>query len=445
MDEMNSKKKWLIGVLVAVINTALILAYVGYRYYEYSKAEELVMAYESVAFPNIFINDIDVSELTQEKIVEVIEKELGNFGQRKMTVVVGDQTFERSLEDFNVTFNQDIESFSKKIIEIGKDLEIMEQASQIQEPMLYEFEIGYNYDQDALENWVKSIEEACYVEKVEPIFEMVYYGSFQIEEGSDGQLISGEQLLEQLTEQLKTISKEPIYIEVTPLINPRETDIELLKTIDTKISTYSSTYPAGIPRAKNVELAASKVNKTLLMPNDEFSYAEKVSPVDAAHGYVDATIFLNGKAVPGIGGGICQVSSTLYNTQLEAGIIATERRNHSLSVNYVPLGQDATMADNAIDLKFINTLDYPIYINVMAEYGTLTVEFWSNSEALKGITYKPKTIVSEGGLRADTTLYGYNADGEVVFEQFLHTSNYKPHQEEKEPTAPFLILIFLNS
>ncbi len=428
MDEMNSKKKWLIGVLVAVINTALILAYVGYRYYEYSKAEELVMAYESVAFPNIFINDIDVSELTQEKIVEVIEKELGNFGQRKMTVVVGDQTFERSLEDFNVTFNQDIESFSKKIIEIGKDLEIMEQASQIQEPMLYEFEIGYNYDQDALENWVKSIEEACYVEKVEPIFEMVYYGSFQIEEGSDGQLISGEQLLEQLTEQLKTISKEPIYIEVTPLINPRETDIELLKTIDTKISTYSSTYPAGIPRAKNVELAASKVNKTLLMPNDEFSYAEKVSPVDAAHGYVDATIFLNGKAVPGIGGGICQVSSTLYNTQLEAGIIATERRNHSLSVNYVPLGQDATMADNAIDLKFINTLDYPIYINVMSEYGTLTVEFWSNSEALKGITYKPKTIVSEGGLRADTTLYGYNADGEVVFEQFLHTSKYKPHQ-----------------
>lgn len=425
---MNSKKKWLIGVLVAVINTALILAYVGYRYYEYSKAEELVMAYESVAFPNIFINDIDVSELTQEKIVEVIEKELGNFGQRKMTVVVGDQTFERSLEDFNVTFNQDIESFSKKIIEIGKDLEIMEQASQIQEPMLYEFEIGYNYDQDALENWVKSIEEACYVEKVEPIFEMVYYGSFQIEEGSDGQLISGEQLLEQLTEQLKTISKEPIYIEVTPLINPRETDIELLKTIDTKISTYSSTYPAGIPRAKNVELAASKVNKTLLMPNDEFSYAEKVSPVDAAHGYVDATIFLNGKAVPGIGGGICQVSSTLYNTQLEAGIIATERRNHSLSVNYVPLGQDATMADNAIDLKFINTLDYPIYINVMAEYGTLTVEFWSNSEALKGITYKPKTIVSEGGLRADTTLYGYNADEEVVFEQFLHTSKYKPHQ-----------------
>lgn len=425
---MNSKKKWLIGVLVAVINTALILSYVGYRYQEYLKAEALVMTYESVAFPNIFINNIDVSELTQEKIIEVIETELNQFESRQITVVVGDQTFERSLKDFNLTFNQDIESFAKKIVAIGKDLELMEQASQIQEPMLYEFEIGYEYDEEAVKNWVQSLEESCYVEKVEPKFEMVGYGVFQVEEGSDGQLISGEQLLEQLVEQLNTISSEPIYIEVTPLINPRETDVELLKTVDTKISTYSSQYPAGIPRAKNVELAADKVNGTLLMPNDEFSYAEKVSPVDAAHGYVDATIFLNGKAVPGIGGGICQVSSTLYNTQLEAGIIATERRNHSLSVGYVPLGQDATMADNAIDLKFVNTLDYPIYINVISEYGNLTVEFWSNSEALEGVTYKPKTIVSEGGLRADTTLYGYNAEGEVVFEQFLHTSKYKPHE-----------------
>lgn len=428
MDGMNSKKKWLIGILVAVINTALILSYVGYRYNEYLKAEELVMTYDSVAFPNIFINNIDVSELTQEKIVELIEEELAKFEERQITVKVGDQTFEQSLKDFNLTFNQDLESFSKKIVAIGKDLEIMEQASQIQEPMLYEFEIGYEYDKEAVENWVKSIEDSCYVEKVEPIFEMVGYGSFHIEEGSDGQLIAGEQLLEQLTEQLDVISSEEISIEVTPLINPRETDVELLKTIDTKISTYSSEYPAGIPRAKNVELAADKVNGTLLMPNDEFSYAEKVSPVDAAHGYVDATIFLNGKAVPGIGGGICQVSSTLYNTQLEAGIIATERRNHSLSVGYVPLGQDATMADNAIDLKFVNTLTYPIYINVISEYGNLTVEFWSNSEALAGITYKPKTIVSEGGLRADTTLYGYNSEGEVVFEQFLHTSKYKPHQ-----------------
>ncbi len=428
MERMNSRKKWIIGVTVAIINTVLILSYVGYRWYDFHQAEELVMAYESIAFPNIYINGVDVSQLTQEKVEEIIETEMRKYEDRSIVVKVGDQTFEHALKDFNPTFDQDVESFAKQIIAIGKDLEIMEQASQIREPMRYEYEIGYQYDEELLNEWVRFIEDEVYVEKVEPKFEMIYYGEFQIDEGSDGQLISGEQLLEQLTKQLSVVSTDPVEIEVTPLINPRETDIELLKTINTKISSYSSVYPTGIPRAKNVELAGSKVNGTLLMPNEEFSYAEKVSPVDAAHGYVNATIFVNGKSVPGIGGGICQVSSTLYNTQLEAGIIATERRNHSLAVNYVPLGQDATMADNAIDLKFINTLDYPIYINVIAEYGTLTVEFWSNEEALRGITYKPKTIVSEGGLRADTTLYGYNTEGEVVFEKFLHTSKYKPHQ-----------------
>ena len=427
MKRMKLTKQWLIGGVVGIATFIGGLSYGGYQYYSYSKAEQLVLAYESVAFPNIFINQIDVAQLTKEEIVDVIESEIEKFQDRQITVTGGEEKFECYLKDFNVKFDQDIESFAKKIVEIGKDLEIMEQAIQIKEPMLYEFEIGYEYDQDLLKEWIQSIEQACYIEAIEPILEMVSYGSFHIEEGKDGQLISGEQLFKQLTLELDVMTKEPISIEVSPLINPRQTDVELLKTIDTKVSAYSSQYPTGIPRAKNVELAASKVNKTVLMPNEEFSYAEKVSPVDTAHGYVSGTIFVNGKSVPGVGGGICQVSSTLYNAQLEAGIIATERRNHSLSVNYVPLGQDATMAENAIDLKFINTLDYPIYINVVAEYGTLVVEFWSNSEALKGITYKPKTIISEGGLRADTTLYGYNAEGEVVYEQFLHTSTYKPH------------------
>lgn len=428
MDRMGSRKKWIIGVTVAIFNTVLILCYVGYRMYNYHQAEELVMAYESISFPNIFFNGVDVSELTQEKIEEIIQSEMEKYEGRLIVVKIGEQTFERSLKDFDPKFDKEVESFAKRIVEVGKDLELMEQVNQIQEPMLYEYEIGYQYDEEKVNEWIRSIEDEVYVEKIEPKIDMINYGEFQIEEGIDGQLISGEQLFDELKEELNQISTAPISIEVTPLINPREIDVELLKTINSKISTYSSEYPAGIPRAKNVELAASKVHGTLLMLNDEFSFAEKVSPVDGASGYVDATIFLNGKAVPGIGGGICQVSSTLYNTELESGILPTERRNHSLPVNYVPLGQDATMADNLIDLKFVNTLDYPIYINVLAQYGTLTVEFWSNEEALRGIAYKPKTIVSEGGLRADTTLYGYNAEGEVVYEKFLHTSKYKPYK-----------------
>ncbi len=422
---MGTNQGKIIRIIIAFLNTLFILSFIAYKVFEYEDAKALVLAYEDVALPNIFINDLDVSNLTRDEIRTMIDEQMKQYKERKITVHVADKVFETTLSQFNPTVNQDIEQLVDEIVRIGKDLELMEQASQIKEPMRYEFTVDYNYDQDKVEKWARTIEKEVYIEKIEPSFEMPYYGSLKLIEGQDGQLILAEGLINDLNEALNQYSLEPIDIDVNVMIDPRERDIEQLKTIDMKISSYSTNYPTGIPRAKNVELAASKVNNTILMPGEQFSYAGKVSPVDGAHGYVNATIFLNGKPIPGVGGGICQVSSTLYNAQLKAGIIATERRNHSLPVSYVPLGQDATMADNAIDLKFVNTLEYPIFIRAYAEYGSLTVELWSNQEALHGITYRPKTIIYDGGLKADTTLYGYNADGEVVFEQFLHTSVYK--------------------
>lgn len=160
------------------------------------------------------------------------------------------------------------------------------------------------------------------------------------------------------------------------------------------------------------------------MPGEEFSYTEHTLPVTLENGYGYGTIFVNGTTAQGLGGGMCQVSSTLYNTMLEAGILATERRAHSLPVGYVPAGQDATMTDTGIDLKFINTLDYPIYIESTTVGGVLTISFWSNQNALKGIDYEAKSRVYNNGYSADTTLYGYK-NGELVYEKFLHTSTYK--------------------
>jgi vancomycin resistance protein YoaR len=91
------------------------------------------------------------------------------------------------------------------------------------------------------------------------------------------------------------------------------------------------------------------------MPGDEFSYENAVGPVIQSNGYTYAPVISGGKLIQGIGGGVCQVSSTLYNTMLNSGILPTERRNHSKPVSYVPRGLDATLASGSIDYKFINT------------------------------------------------------------------------------------------
>ena len=157
------------------------------------------------------------------------------------------------------------------------------------------------------------------------------------------------------------------------------------------------------------------------MPGDEFSYEKVVGPVTSENGYTYATIISNGMLVQGIGGGVCQVSSTIYNAQLKCGILPTERQNHSKSVNYVPKGLDATLASGSIDYKFVNTYDYPIVINAYNENGKIYIEFWSNKNATNGITYEAVSYIS--GRVANTYLYGYKGN-DKIYEKYIDTSIY---------------------
>jgi len=419
---MSLKKKVFIGGAIAVVAMGLVFG--GIKVYEYHEAKQLVLAYEDKTFPNIKVNEKDVSELSKGKLTTVLKEEVEGFETRTIEIKIGDQQFTKTLADFNLVLSHDINELADEIFTLGKDLDILEQAKRIEQAPAVEYTIDYSYDEELLDEWIQTITDEVYVEKEEPTFQMVSYGQFEVNEGQVGYSIDSKSLKTQIQKALNDISDEPISITVEVDVDKQSLDPELLKSVNTKISTYSSTFPVGIPRAKNVELATSKVDKALLMPGDEFSFTEKVSPVISSSGYVNATVFLNSKPVDGIGGGICQVSSTLYNTLLLAGIMPTERRNHSLEVGYVPIGLDATMAEDLIDFKFVNTLDYPIYINAYTKNGTLTIEFWSNENALNGMTYKP-SVKHVSGKKYQTYLLGYDANGSLVYNEYIDTSTYK--------------------
>lgn len=139
------------------------------------------------------------------------------------------------------------------------------------------------------------------------------------------------------------------------------------------IGSCTTSYVDNVPRAINVELAAQRINGVVVQPGGNFSYSATILPRTAANGYVEAPIFVSGRHGVGTGGGICQVSSTLYAAMVFAGLPATERHAHSLPVDYLPAGLDATIAGNYMDLKFTNTFSQPLLIQAYAEGGTLTV------------------------------------------------------------------------
>lgn len=142
------------------------------------------------------------------------------------------------------------------------------------------------------------------------------------------------------------------------------------------LGSYSTAYNPNISRAVNVALAASRINGVVVQPGGSFSFNQTILPRTTANGYVTANMIVNKKYVPGIGGGICQVSSTLYAAMLAAGLPATERHPHSLEMNYIPAGMDATISGNTLDLKFTNIFAEPILIQASADQGTLTVSLY---------------------------------------------------------------------
>lgn len=148
-----------------------------------------------------------------------------------------------------------------------------------------------------------------------------------------------------------------------------------------EISKFTTNYDPGYKsRVTNLQLATKKINGKVLGPGEEFSFNEVVGKRTIEAGYQDAKIFLNGEVVDGTGGGICQVSTTLYNAVLLANLEITDRRNHNYTTSYVKAGRDATVVYGAIDFKFKNTRKYPIKIEGTVKGGVIAFKIYGIEE-----------------------------------------------------------------
>ncbi len=159
-------------------------------------------------------------------------------------------------------------------------------------------------------------------------------------------------------------SKEQSYSLNVEAVAPEVTSEDLKGLLFRDVmGEWSSSYASSsYARATNVELAADRINGQILMPGDVFSYDRTIGERTAANGYKEAGVYVGNKVESGIGGGICQPSSTLYGAVLYANLEIVERTSHSLPVAYVPKGQDATIAQGYIDFKFKNNTEYPVKI-----------------------------------------------------------------------------------
>ena len=264
---------------------------------------------------------------------------------------------------------------------------------------------------------MQKIGEAIYTEPVNAIYVKEPF-SLTKEKNGVKLAISAEEAQAQVDGQDKQEYSFPLTI-TKPEITINDIGLEAFPY---KISTFSTNYDASnVSRTNNLKIASNKTNNVVIMPGEVFSFNQVVGKRTVEEGYKDAKVYENGKVVDGLAGGICQVSSTMYDAALLANLEIVERYNHQFTTSYLPGGKDATVVYGIKDFKFRNSRKYPIKIVTSMGGGTITYSIYGIQEENEYTVVITPVITSRIAGRTITEVDKSLAPGKSVTVQAGHS------------------------
>ena len=271
---------------------------------------------------------------------------------------------------------------------------------------------------------IEKIHNEIYKEPVDAYYTQDPFSVYPSENGVDFNISIEEakSIVNNQSQEEYTIPLKILYPKVTTNMIGTEAFPDLLSTFSTKYAVSNKN------RTTNLILAANKVNGTVLMPGETFSYNKVVGARTISAGYKEAAIYVQGKVVDGLGGGICQITSTLYNAVVYANLEIVQRSNHQFVPSYVTASRDATVVYGAIDFQFKNNRNYPIKLVCSVSNGIANFQIFG----LKQEDDCEVEISSYETGRTSTAIYSeaykiLKRDGKVVGSQLLSKDTYKRH------------------
>ena len=344
-------KKWKGSLLLAICLLAMT-------------SSMTVCAAGETILKGVSIDKLDVSGMTREEALAALESYEKNLGGQSIKLGIGDNVIEAKLSDLGVTFdNEDLVDeaigvgHAGNIVKRYKDQKDLQHSGKI-------FPLSWQTNEDTVRAYV---ENNCtkYDKKAQNASLTRENGAFNFVAGTEGLELNVDSAVRTISDYLENswTSDNTAVLNLETQVTEPEGSAEELANIKDLLGSFTTSFSTSSSnRCKNVSSGASHINGTVLYPGEEFSAYETVSPFTEANGYAMAGSYLNGEVVDSMGGGICQVSTTLYNAVLRAELNVTERSPHSMTVHYVDLSEDAAIAGTYKDFKFVNSTEYPIYI-----------------------------------------------------------------------------------
>lgn len=412
----------------------------------------------------IYVGEYNLGGMTEEEADQKIQDLVSEMESQKITLVVDGQPVETTAKELGFHWS------NPEAVSLAASAW---QGGNLIKRYLNKKDIEQNHVIIPLETALEDEKVAAFVsEKCAPFVTQPQNatiirqkGAFVVTPSVMGKTIDVAVAKQALDGALASGLKNPVTASVsTTELRPGITT-EDLATIQNVLGTFSTDFSSsGASRSTNLKVGTSKIDGRVLMPGETLSGYECMHPFTVANGYATAAAYENGQVVDSIGGGVCQIATTLYNAALRAEVSVAQRQNHSMMVNYVKPSEDAAIAGTYKDIKFTNNYSTPIYVEGHTSGRTLTFTIYGKETRPSNRTFEfvsetlsvtdpgdPKVIVDSTmapgsrkqvqsehkGMKSRLWKIVY-VDGLEQSRELLHTDTYNPSKAiiKVGPAAP---------
>lgn len=355
----------------------------------------------NVVYPGITADKISLGGKTEQQIKDYFSKKNDAFSNTKFVFLSNDETITIYAKDINYGFDENL--IAKQAISLGRSEGILSNINLILSAYFNEINLqtSYHYSEEKLQNLLTIIAGKMYVAPIDAVFNLQNGKVTVFTPSSDGQEIDIDAIKSELNSNFQSVVTGRVTSIAIPIpvkiLKPKIT-IDKINNLGIKelIGEGNSLFQHSIVnRVYNVTLATTRLNGILVAPNEVFSFNQALGDVSAFTGYQQAYVIANGKTVLGDGGGVCQVSTTLFRAVLNAGLPIIERHAHAYRVGYYeqdsPPGLDATVYSPSVDFKFKNDTGKYILIqtSINPDIEQLTFSLYGTSDGRSVTLTKP--------------------------------------------------------
>ncbi|RDY22547.1 hypothetical protein CHF27_012870, partial [Romboutsia maritimum] len=372
-------------------------------------------------YKNIYIQNVDVGGST---LKEAKDKINNKYKLKPMKIIYKNKFWNIKPEEIDLNYNIEKALNEAYLYTRSNDkLENLKRYINLTCSKKYNINLQATYNEYKLSNVIQKISSEIDVKVKQASLKIKDSGEFVITSSKEGIEVDFIKLKEIIYNMILNKNIKDINLPIN-VIKPH-ISTEDIKSIDSILGQYSTSFNDHSARGENIYIAGESTSDIIIMPQDVFSYNKSTGERTWTNGYKTSKIIVGGKYVNGEGGGVCQVSTTIYNAALLSGLQIEEVHNHTFPSRYAPRGRDAAVSYGYIDLKFKNPYSHPIYIKNIVKNGAITSKIYGCSQDIEKVYIKTEEKHEKDKILVNTYRIYLDEENNKIREELISNSKYK--------------------